>query len=496
MFYPNQHVWIGYDQSHGLILHPLCPFDYCVNDRVIFPLNNTDIQCAHNRSGLLCGRCKEGYSLVLSTSHCRKCTNYYLVLLIPFALLGVALTFFLLVCKLTVATGMLSGLVFYANIVGANHIIFLPANTFLSIFISWLNLDFGIETCFYNGLNAYRKMWLQFVFPVYMWVIVGLVVLISHYSHRFAKLLGNNPVSVLATIILLSYTKILRTLIAVVYVTYLEYPEYNNAVWLYDANINYLRGKHIPLFLGAVLVFLFLFLPYTLLLLFGQWLQAMSHRRLFSWVNSARLKPFMDSYHAPYKAKHRYWPGLLLVFRFVLLLVFAFEFNPQRDSGINLLAILVATGVLVVWAWLNGGVYRSWCLDALEGSFVLNLIILVGATFYVKLAGGNQLAVGYTSVSIAFATFIGILAFQLANVTCIGQYLKNKCPAVAIRNVHQAETEVEPQDNDSLPDRLLNPGQYEPPFHTPQQNATAEPTENEGLVQKELTPVYTFSSIN
>ena len=44
------------------------------------------------------------------------------------------------------------------------------------------------------------------------------MILISHYSHRFAKLLGNNPVSVLATIILLSYTKILRTLIAVVYV--------------------------------------------------------------------------------------------------------------------------------------------------------------------------------------------------------------------------------------------------------------------------------------
>ena len=204
----------------------------------------------------------------------------------------------------------------------------------------------------------------------------------------------------------------------------------------------------------------------------------------------------MDSYHAPYKAKHHYWLGLLLVFRFVLLLVSAFEFNPQRDSSTNLLVILVATGVLVVWAWLNGGVYRSWCFDALEGSFVLNLIILVGATFFVKLTGGDQLAVGYTSVSIAFATFIGILAFQLANVTGTGQYMKNKCAAVAIRNVHQAETEVEPQDNDSLPDRLLNPGQYEPPFHTPQQNAAAEPTENEGLVQKELTPVYTYGSIN
>ena len=95
--------------------------------------------------------------------------------------------------------------------------------------------------------------------------------------------------------------------------SYLEYPTYNRSVWLYDANIDYLAGKHIPLFIMAVLVFLFLFLPYILLLLFGQWLQALSHLRLFSWVNSARLKPFMDSYHAPCKAKHRYWPGLLLV---------------------------------------------------------------------------------------------------------------------------------------------------------------------------------------
>ena len=67
----NQYFWVGYDnQSHGLILHPHCPFDYCVSQTVVFPLNNTDLQCAYNRSGLLCGHCKEGYSLVLGTSHC------------------------------------------------------------------------------------------------------------------------------------------------------------------------------------------------------------------------------------------------------------------------------------------------------------------------------------------------------------------------------------------------------------------------------------------
>ena len=417
--------WVGYDQYHRLTVHPYCPFDYCVNNKVIFPLNNMDMQCANNRSGLLCGACSTkqcnnsqtcnstGYSQVLGSSHCKKCTNIYLLLLIPFALMGVALVFLLLVCKLTVATGTLSGLVFYANIVGVSRTMFLPAESTdaLSVFIAWLNLDFGIEICFYNGLDAYSKTWLQFVFPVYLWLLVGLMILVSHFSQRFANLLGSNPVSVLATLILLSYTKILRTFITAVYITYLEYPaNYNRKVWLHDANIDYLVGKHIPLFLVSVLVFFFLFLPYTLLLLFGQWLQAISHLRLFSWVNSARLKPFMDSYHAPYKAKHRYWPGLLLVFRFVLLLVFAL--NPQQDTNINLLAILVGAGILQLWAWISGGVYKNWCLDALEGSFVLNLIILVGATHYVKISEGNMLAVGYTSVSIALATFTGILAFH------------------------------------------------------------------------------------
>ena len=416
-----QQFWVGYDdqlegQSDKLILYPFCPFDYCTSKTVVFTLNNADIQCAYKRSGLLCGACKDGYSLILGTSQCRKCTNSHLTLLIVFALMGVVLVFLLLVCKLTVATGTLSGLVFYANIVGANRIIFLPVestNPILSVFIAWLNLDFGIETCFYNGLDVYSKTWLQFVFPVYIWLLIGLVILFSHYSRRFANLLGSNPVSVLATLILLSYTKILRTLIAVIYVTYIEYPTYNRWVWLYDANIDYLSGKHIPLFAVAVLVFLFLFLPYTFLLLFGQWLQAISHLRLFSWVNNARLKPFMDSYHAPYKAKHRYWPGVLLVLRFGLLLVFAFEFNPQQDTSINLLAILVGIGILHFWAWISGGVYRNWCLNVLEGSFALNLIILASSTYHVQLTGGNQLIAGNTSVSIAFAEFIGILTYHI-----------------------------------------------------------------------------------
>ena len=58
---------------------------------------------------------------------------------------------------------------------------------------------------------------------------------------------------------------------------------------------------------------------------------------------------------------------------------------------------------------------------------------------------------------------------------------------------------MEPQDNDSLPDRLINPGGYKLPFHTPQRHGTVEPSEGEELVgkaQRRLIPVYTYGSIN
>ena len=64
---------------------------------------------------------------------------------------------------------------------------------------------------------------------IHLDAIIGLVRLLLAITHiDLLSLLGNNPVSVLATLILLSYAKILRTFIAVIYITYLEYPNDHN----------------------------------------------------------------------------------------------------------------------------------------------------------------------------------------------------------------------------------------------------------------------------
>ena len=180
-------------------------------------------------------------------------------------------------------------------------------------------------------------------------------------------------------------------------------------VWIHDANVP--LAKYIPLVVVALLFLLFLFLPYTLLLLLGQWLQPKSHLRLLCWVRSPKVKAILDTYHAPYKPKYRFWTGLLLLLRCTFFLVFAF--NVSGDNSVNLLVTSSATFGIVVGFALLGSVYKSWYLNALELSFTLNLGILAAATYHVKLSGGSQAAVAYISVSIAFLTFVGIVTYHI-----------------------------------------------------------------------------------
>ncbi len=134
----NGDFWVGFDDSsHGLILHPHCPFDYCKLETVSFTYNSTDLQCAYRRSGTLCGACKSGLSLNLGSSQCSSCSNVFLPLFLPFAIAGFILVICLFVCQVTVAAGTTSGLIFYANVVAVNRSVFFPSGetNILTVFI-------------------------------------------------------------------------------------------------------------------------------------------------------------------------------------------------------------------------------------------------------------------------------------------------------------------------------------------------------------------------
>ena len=75
----------------------------------------------------------------------------------------------------TVTDGDINGIILYANIISINEHLFFGTGgkfNFTYFSISLLNLDLGVETCFYNGINDYAKLWLQLLFPFYLFMLV------------------------------------------------------------------------------------------------------------------------------------------------------------------------------------------------------------------------------------------------------------------------------------------------------------------------------------
>ena len=437
---PDSSLWMRalYDNTtyQGLILYHTCPVEYCTMGAVAVDLDNPDMQCANNRSGMLCGACATNYSLMLGSSRCEECSNTYLALLFPFAAAGIALVVFLSILRLTVATGMINSVILYANIVQAKRGIFFPSNTVnvLTVFIAWMNLDFGFETCFYNGLTAYAETWLQFAFPIYIWMLILVIILASKYSLTVSKWIGHNPIAVLATLLLMSYTKILKIIIDVYRSANLDYPEEKEVTrWLKDANVDYLHTKHLVLSVVTSLVFVFIFLPY---ILFGYKLYHFSERKAFHWLN--RLKPLLDSYYAPYNKHTRYWTGFLLLVRCALY--GTFSFGETR----SLLAICVTfTLILAYECLLPGKVYSKSCNNILEIVMFTNLTILAAATS----ADVSSPALMYSLIGVVFSIMMAIIFYQFYSIYIAESAVATKLRSMRLRRIQEARVAEQAPEN-------------------------------------------------
>ena len=383
-----------------------CPLNYCNEEEMNVTLNNSDSQCNYNHSGTLCGGCQYGLSLALGSAQCLSCSNSYLSLFIAFGVAGFALVFVIKVLDLTVSHGTMNGLIFYANIIKANEYIFYTRRhpNPLTLFIAWLNLDIGVETCFFNGLAAYGKAWLQFVFPLYIWSIAGLIIILAKYSNRVAMVMGNNSVPVLATLFLLSYAKLFRTIITVLSYTMLYTTHGQKAVWSADGNLDYLGPHHAPLFAVAAATLLFLWLPYTLLLFLGQWLHRFNCRLITRML--MKMKPFLDAYYAPFKDKHRYWFGAILLVRAAVLLTSALV--PANSSRIVVFSIALSTVLLLLW---GQNVYRNSATRMFDMSYFVNLALLAITKLFTNKANISEAS--YVLIGIAFAQFLGLILYKV-----------------------------------------------------------------------------------
>ena len=385
-----------------------CPFhNYCLTHPSYPNLSTPNSQCRFNSSGILCGHCQQGLSVMFASSHCKHCSSIYLFLIASIALAGLLLVLMLFILNLTVTDGTINAFVLYVIITGINASALFQNVTVVHTFTSLANLDLGIQICFYSGMDDYAKMWLQLSFPFYLIFIATSLIITSRYSTTIQRLTARRALPILATLFLLSYTKILHTVSSVLfsYSTITQLPsEQSTLVWSVDANVPLLGVRFIILYITCLVIFL-IQVPFTIILLFSRLL------RRYRYINN--FKPLLDAYQGPHKDDHYYWTGVQLLMRAVFIGISTLDKKTNLMIGTIIIGIMcVVTGIIHP--------FKTKLLNYHELILLLNLQVL-----HILVQNSSSLATINIVIAMAVVHCTLIVTYHIITYMC-GGVIKNK----------------------------------------------------------------------
>ena len=269
---------------------------------------------------------------------------------------------------------------------------------------------------------------------------------------------------------------------------------------------------YLQLYIASFVLVAFVGIPTVLLILYPIKL----FRRCVSCSCGSRrwhaLHIFIESFQGPYKdgtdGTHdfRTFSAAFLILRIMIVASFMNRHLSAWPSSEVRCALFVIASCL--YATLRP--YRLNSSNNVD-NFILALIALCSLAL---LAATNHSATNiFTSsilisvmlISIPHLVLIFYICYTLAKRAGIALCLKKHYQTLkaCAGCTRQTETDMESQFSvDSLPDRLINPEEYEPVPQTTEKYTAAEPTKstdtNEPVSEepRRLTPVYTYGSIN
>ena len=420
--------WLGIVDNGSIIAYTEhCPSAYCLPNTTI-NITQPDIMCKENRMGWLCGQCKEGYSIVLGSTDCYRCSNtLHTALAISFGILGgIVYVFVLFSLRLTIDLGTLGGFIFWLNIiwpytipsseVGINY----TPLQYMVYLLTSIKYQWNIPVCVTSDLNELGKTAILYFFPLYFWLIVVAIVILSRCSTRLANLIVGSSVQVLATLMYISYSDFLSISLVVLTPAYIHFNSTNSSgkllVWYRDGSVLYAQNPyHIILLCVSIAALSFFIIPFTLVGLFGV-------KMLRIACISKYFRPFIDAIHGPYKDNLRYWFGLRLI---VLSLIYIITAIFQ---GSNMtLQLLLITFVLGFYTIAQAFVlpYKNKILNILELWFMVLLLVnfIINLPYSVSDYHTSTNIVTTLEIVLCFVTYCIILLYHgyisMSRLRCI-----------------------------------------------------------------------------
>ena len=443
-----------FNNSCNYVISPHCPLHYCLPYSSNLLLATPDMQCQFKRSGTLCGHCQEGFSVVFGSSQCRRCSSLYLFIVVPIAIAGVLLVVALFTFNITVNSGSFNSYIFYANMMSINYSSFCPdSNSFDCTLLSLFNLDLGIQTCFYNGMDDYSKIWLQLTFPFYLLIIAIALIIGSRYSPKVQRLTAHRSLQVLATLFLLSYTKLLLAVSQVLFAfsSIMHLPsQHTKIVWSPDASVKIFGIKFCALFFACFIIFLFLILC-NIVLLFPRTVLRVK------FVN--KFKPLFDPYFGPYRDKFSFWTGMQLLVRAIFYgLTTQLNQDIQTNGGIVLLIVLLCLQSILQ-------PFKHSFKNIQESLILSNLLTVYAITALNNDRNSNKTLFVKLFINVQLAYFIIYITGHSVMTVC-GKTVTQKCDQIFnffTRKCYKSVKQLQKSYNCEIPEVTYNYQEFQDP---------------------------------
>ena len=471
--------WIGQytppGENASIISAGACPYCSQITENQSFylPQHMSDLEssmCSKiNRSGILCGRCLEGYGPVVNTDtyYCCNCSTteakYHWVFYLMTEFLSITIFFFIvLLFNIGVTSAPANAFVFFAQILtstlkidGDGAILLqdvtssagMLKDVYVVVYDIW-NLNFFRpilpQFCLSSDITTLQLLSLGYITAFYpiiltalsfsLWWLYGRgiqpVVCIFrplHYCFARFRRIWNPQRSIIhafATFLLLSYTKF--TLVS--FILLMPTPLFSDqgkpvgSVLYYDGTIDYLSSNHIPYVVAAVIVLMiFVALPPAILIAPSL---VRTLEKIFNTQICVRFRPgpglqqFLDAFQGCYKDGTeerggefdlRWFAGLYFINRIILFAIFAF--TPQWITQ-YLLQQLVFTSVFLLFALFRP--YKEDFYNKVDSAIFAILAAINALTMYNYYFSFSEISLSKWAFGFQYFLIFCLLIYMIA----------------------------------------------------------------------------------
>ena len=336
------------------------------------------------RTGMLCSRCIEGYSVMMNSpvSTCDKCSNVHLgiLYLILSYILPVSVLFYIIMSyNIRMTTGVISAYLFFSQTVSSQYyyaslqadtdLSFTISNIVLSIY-SMSNLEFfqhdALSYCLFSNAGTVDILAFKLLLSFYPLFLVLIYFLLRRYNYRICRychfqsfrLSSTSVTHGIAAFLVLCFAKINVLAYGIskyAELFYLNGTSYERVVY-FQGDIKYFKEPIYKIYeIGSLITVIIIITIPTTILVFHPIL--ISIAIYFEWgenkfvllVNKIllidRLKPVLDTFQGDYKDNQYFFAGLhFFLYRTLLYCIIV----AASTADLNRLYLLITIYLLVI----------------------------------------------------------------------------------------------------------------------------------------------------